>query len=70
MIDPLLLDTARPNLAPNVTADGGSTVHRGHPYTAEPHPLCALAADCLPGPANPYRVTDADVTCVRCGGGA
>lgn len=70
MIDPLVLESACVNTAPNVTADRGVTVHRGHPYTPEPHPLCAPAADCRPLPANPYRVTDMDVTCVRCGGGA
>jgi hypothetical protein len=66
MIDPLILETS----APNVTARGHDRVHRGHPFTAEPYPLCLPAADCRPGPSNPYRVTDVAVTCVQCGGGA
>jgi len=70
MIDPLLLETAHPNLAPNVQVTGGVTVHRGHPYTAEPYPLCEPAADMRPLPANPYRVTDAPVNCPKCGGNA
>lgn len=56
--------------APNVSRVGTDEVHRGHPFTAEPFPLCAPTADFRPAVNSGFRVTDLPVNCVKCGGDA